>query len=77
MSTAQPETRTLTLEVQGMTCGSCEARIRDAVAALPGTPSATIDRRAGQVTIETTSESLPSEMVAAAITAAGYPARLA
>ena len=76
MANTQTPIRTVTLAVQGMTCGSCEARIRGAVAALPGTANTTIDRPAGQVTVEATRDEGDDQAIAEAITAAGYFATL-
>lgn len=77
MSNTQAETRTVTLAVQGMSCGSCEARIRGAVTALPGTGSTSINRATGQVTVESTRAEGDDQAIAEAITAAGYLATLA
>lgn len=77
MSNTQAEIRTVTLAVQGMTCGSCEARIRGAVAALPGTGPTTINRTTGQVTVASTRAEGDDRAIAEAITAAGYLATLA
>ncbi len=77
MSNTQSEVRSVTLAVQGMTCGSCEARIRGAVTALPGTGPTTINRATGQVTVESTRERGDDQAIADAITAAGYLATLA
>lgn len=67
---------TLTLEVRGMSCGSCEARVERALAAVPGFHAARIDRAAERVHVGyDPAVGVPLEF-AAAIIAAGYSATL-
>ncbi len=62
----------LALSVDGMTCGSCAARVRQAAATVPGVGTVEVDLAAGRVRI--TPAPADAEAVAQAITAAGYPA---
>ena len=64
------------LDVSGMTCGSCEARIHRALGSLAGIDTVDVQRRAGQVRIRHAT-GLSSELLAARITAAGYPSQVA
>lgn len=67
---------TLTLEVKGMSCGSCEARVQRALAAVPGFHAARIDRAAERVHIGYDPTVAVQLEFAAAIIAAGYSATL-
>lgn len=67
---------TLTLEVRGMSCGSCEARVERALAAIPGFHSARIDRAAERVHIGYDPTVAMQLEFATAIIAAGYSATL-
>lgn len=67
---------TLTLEVRGMSCGSCETRVERALAAIPGFHSARIDRAAERVQIGYDPTVAMQLEFATAIIAAGYSATL-
>ena len=47
---------TITIKVEGMMCGHCEARVKKAVEALEGVTSAKADHEAGTVVIEAAKE---------------------
>ncbi len=65
------------LSVQGMTCSGCIAQIKSSLADLVGIGDVRVDLANGQVEVTYDSESLKdTERIAAAITAAGYPATL-
>jgi copper chaperone len=64
-------TTTATYLVEGMTCGHCEASVRDALIQLPGVSGVTVDLGTGQVTV-TSADSLDTETVRAAVDEAGY-----
>ena len=55
MSTTHQQTIT-TLSVQGMTCGSCEQRVRRALEAIPGVEGAEVSRGAPRPGSATTPE---------------------
>jgi copper chaperone len=61
----------LELKVGGMGCGSCVARIINAVKALDAEARVNVDRAAGRVTVDTGAS---ADAVCAALGALGYPA---
>lgn len=65
---------TSTLSIQGMTCGSCEQRVRRALEALPGVESAQASRSAGQATINYNPSTVTPVAMTEALRDAGYPA---
>ncbi|GIG59908.1 hypothetical protein Lfu02_42800 [Longispora fulva] len=66
-------TVTHTFRVEGMRCGGCGLLVDDAVEDLPGVRTSTTSVRAGRTVVEAGAEVDPGR-IAAAITAAGYPA---
>lgn len=76
MTTPADRHATLTLEVKGMSCGSCEARVHRALAAVPGFHSARIDRAAERVHIGFDPTVATQLEFATAIISAGYSATL-
>jgi copper chaperone len=72
MSTTHEEFRmqpSLTLQVQGMTCGHCERAVAEAVQQIDPQARVEIDRASGQVRVASTQ---PRDALAAAIAAEGY-----
>lgn len=67
---------TLTLEVRGMSCGSCEARVQRALAAVPGFHAARVDRPGERVHIGYDPTVAVQIEFATAIIAAGYSATM-
>ncbi len=67
---------TIDLEVQGMSCGSCVKHVTQALQAVTGVSEVAVDLQSGQVRVR---GEFPqgSDPLASALTAAGYPARLA
>jgi copper chaperone len=65
---------TYTFTVSGMHCASCGMLIDETLEDLPGVRSSTTSIRAGRTTVEVDAAVSAAEL-AAAITAAGYPAR--
>ena len=65
-------TRTLTLFVEGMTCSSCEARIEQALLAIPGVFRAKADQQGGEVVFEYDEDRTSPAAAKAAIEKAGY-----
>ncbi|MDC0737178.1 heavy metal translocating P-type ATPase [Cognatishimia sp. SS12] len=66
---------TLTIEIDGMTCGGCAGRAERALAAAPGVAAARVNlaNQSAQVTLET---GTAANVITDALSAAGYPARM-
>ncbi|MEV6878425.1 heavy metal-associated domain-containing protein [Amycolatopsis sp. NPDC051128] len=60
-----------TYTVEGMTCGHCATSVREEVSELEGVHSVEVDVESGRVTV-TSEAALPADVVAAAVTEAGY-----
>ena len=58
--------------VQGMTCGGCAQRIKDALTKLPGISRASVDIKTRQATINFDPEWTDSQAIEAAVFAAGF-----
>ncbi len=67
--------QTITLSVEGMTCGSCVGRVERALMAAPGVTGAEVNL-ATQTARIVTDGSTGAAALAQVLTAAGYPARL-
>lgn len=65
-----------TFTVTGMHCGSCCLLIDETLEELPGVHRAQTSVRAGRAVVDVDPAIADPETLAAAITAAGYPARL-
>ena len=67
---------TIDLEVQGMSCGSCVKHVTQALQPLTGVSGVEVDLQSGHVRV---SGEFPqgSASLVSALTAAGYPAKLA
>jgi copper chaperone CopZ len=68
------ETSTVELAVQGMTCGSCERRVRDALAAVPGATEVTINLEHRSATVRWATVVADVQALIAAVRSAGYDA---
>ena len=68
-------TRVVTLDVDGMTCGGCEAAIKMAVKKVDGVQDAKADYESGTATITLDPEKADVDKVIAAIEGAGYKAK--
>lgn len=64
----------VTVSVSGMSCGHCVARVRKALAGLPGVAVEEVTIGEARVSIDPTLQSLAA--VLSALDAAGYPASL-
>lgn len=62
------------LNVEGMMCAHCEARVRKALEALPAVESAEPDHETGRVTVTLTAP-IPDEELVSAVTRVGYSVR--
>jgi len=65
--------RTSEYVVTGMSCGGCEASVREAVAQLPGVTGVEVSARSGRLTVSA-DEQVEDTTVIAAVDAAGYTA---
>lgn len=68
---------TVTLRVEGMTCGSCEAHVRRALEAVPGVTGAVVSRQDGTATVRWGSSAPASAALVDAVVGAGYDAGIA
>lgn len=65
------------LRVTGMTCGHCQAKVEKALRGLNGVYSAIVDLPDGEAEIDFNDDSVTTEQLVAAITKAGYSAKIA
>lgn len=72
----ETETSTVELAVEGMTCGSCERRVRDALATVPGVTHVTVTRRQKSATIRWATSVPDMEALIGAVRHSGYDATL-
>lgn len=63
-----------TLQIEGMHCGSCIRRVNQALAAVDGIQI--VEVLLGSARLSTTRDPAPFEQILAALSRAGYPARL-
>jgi len=66
----------LTFSATGMSCQHCVQTVTAAVVQLPGVAGVKVDLEAGTVAVDTL-QPIDPQVVAEAITSAGYPATLA
>lgn len=74
---AQDEPQRCTLNVKGMTCGSCVSRVKNAVSKLEGIQSVDVDLATGRAEVVYASTKLSPNDVVAAINKTGFSASLA
>ncbi len=66
---------TLTLDVQGMTCGHCETRVAGALKEIDGVRDASADHQAARATVTLQAgKTVPRDKMVAAVKEAGYEA---
>lgn len=63
---------TLNLNVEGMSCGHCEASVKRAVSSLNGVESVQVDLKGKRVTVALDSEKVTAQTVKDAIEDQGY-----
>ncbi|MBT9508638.1 heavy metal-associated domain-containing protein [Rhodoferax sp.] len=68
--------KTIDLEVDGMSCGSCVKHVTQALQPLAGVSGVDVDLQSGHVRVRGDFQQ-GSDFMVSALTAAGYPARLA
>ena len=69
-----PETRTVELDIEGMSCASCVGRIERTLLGIPGVTTATVNLASARARIEYVLGTSEPETLAATISAAGYAA---
>ena len=69
--------QTLRLSISGMACGGCANTVRQALLALEGVASAEVSHAEAGASVMFDPQKLAPEQIAAAVTAAGYPATCA
>jgi copper chaperone CopZ len=65
------------LRVTGMTCGHCQAKVEKALKGVTGVYSAVIDLPDGEAEVDFNDDSVTPQQLVAAITRAGYGAKVA
>ena len=65
------------LRVLGMTCGHCQAKVEKALKGITGVYSAIIDLPDGEAEIDFDDDSVTTDQLVAAVTQAGYAAKIA
>ena len=63
---------TITLRVEGMSCGHCEIAVKDAVRSLPGIKKVKASRRKKEATVKYDPSQVTVEQIGKAIQEAGY-----
>ena len=66
----------LSLQISGMTCSHCQAKVERALQSVAGVTSATVDLSAGSAEVDTTG-GVTGDQLVAAVTRAGYRASVA
>ncbi len=66
--------KVLTLKVEGMTCGHCEKRVRDAISKVGGVSGANVSLKEGTAAVEYDPEKTDEGEIKSAVTNAGYGA---
>jgi copper chaperone len=65
------------LRITGMTCGHCQAKVEKALKGVSGVYSAVIDLPDGEADVDFDDDSVTTQHLLAAVTGAGYGAKLA
>lgn len=66
-------TQTATFNVEGMTCKSCAANVRDILAEQDGIGDVTVDLGAKKLNVTFDPAAVTTDAIAEAVTVAGYP----
>lgn len=77
MTTTANAVETITLNVAGMTCGSCERHIKKELDQVPGYRDAKVDLAGGRVNVTYEPGAATPEQLVGAVIRAGYPAEVA
>jgi len=70
------EPRTVTLAVEHMTCAACPITVRKALSHVAGVSASTVDMQAHTATVTFDPTRTTPEALAAAVSQAGYPAKV-
>lgn len=70
------ETRTVTLDVQNMTCAACPITVKKAIGKVPGVVSATVDYDSKSAVVTFDADKTSVEAITRATANAGYPSTL-
>ena len=65
--------KTVTLEVQGMTCAACPITVKTALKKVPGVSGVKVDYKSGIAEVNYDPNKTSPDELAKAITTAGYP----
>lgn len=68
---------TLTLKIEGMTCGHCERAVRGALEGVAGVRSVNVDLRGGTATVDRDPTAASDQALVAAVEEEGYAASVA
>jgi Cu+-exporting ATPase len=68
------ELETIDLDITGMTCGSCAARVQRALSRQPGVTEALVNYATGRASVELQPASLDMQALVSAVEQAGYGA---
>jgi cation-transporting ATPase V len=69
------EHEVIELDVTGMSCGSCAARVQGALGAEPGVADATVNFATGRATVDVSSESVDAQRLVELVEHVGYGAK--
>ncbi len=72
MTASRNSNSSLVLDISGMSCNHCVARVKKAIDSMPGVQES--DVSIGQATVRFDRASVSGDEIAAAITGVGYPA---
>src|SRR5580692_6746688 len=67
--------QTIELEVTGMTCGSCVARVQSALGSAPGVADATVNYATGRATVDVASDETDAQRLVEVVERIGYGAQ--
>jgi cation-transporting ATPase V len=67
--------RVIELDVTGMSCGSCAARVQGALGTAPGVAEATVNFATGRATVDVASKSVDAQRLVELVEGIGYGAR--
>lgn len=68
--------RTVTLDVEGMTCNHCVMRVRKALEGVGGVKEAKVDLASKRATVKVDAEKVDDTALVAAVEDAGYKAKV-
>jgi copper ion binding protein len=75
-TTAAPGVTSVTLHVEGMSCASCKAAVKTAIARLPGVTDAKVDLEKKSATVEYDASKVSPQKMVDAVNQLGFEASL-